>query len=36
VLSWPWYLAIIDRTGSPGIIRGTKKLRVIAAHAVNR
>ena len=31
---WPWKRDSIDFTGSPGIIRGMKKLMVIAAHAV--
>jgi hypothetical protein len=36
VLSRPWYLEMRELTGSPGIIRGMKKLSVMAAHAVNR
>jgi hypothetical protein len=32
----PWLREMRDWTGSPGTIRGMKKLSVIAAHAVNR
>ena len=35
-LSWPWCLAISELTGSPGIIRGMKKLMVIAAQSGER
>lgn len=36
VSSCPWKRAMRDCTGSPGIIRGMRKLMVIAAHAVTR
>src|SRR4029453_6129627 len=35
-LSLPWFLEISELTGSPGMARGIRKLRVIAAHRVNR
>jgi hypothetical protein len=35
-VSCPWLRAMNESTASPFIIRGMKKLIVMAAHAVNR